>query len=47
MDEVASLKTNEGQLIDPENPDTMKIAWRYQNQSRVQVKHLLESAFIQ
>ncbi|KAG1959446.1 elongator complex protein 4 [Pimephales promelas] len=36
MDEVASLKTNEGQLIDPENPDTMKIAWRYQNQSRVQ-----------
>ncbi|XP_056115169.1 elongator complex protein 4 [Rhinichthys klamathensis goyatoka] len=38
MDEFASLKTNEGQPqpSDPENPDTMKIAWRYQNQPRVQ-----------
>ncbi|XP_052008358.1 elongator complex protein 4 [Xyrauchen texanus] len=38
VDDVASLKINEGQPqpCKPENPDTMKIAWRYQNQPRVQ-----------
>ncbi|CAM4517731.1 unnamed protein product [Leuciscus chuanchicus] len=34
MDEVASQ--GQPQPSDPENPDTMKIAWRYQNQPRVQ-----------
>ncbi|XP_051756587.1 elongator complex protein 4 isoform X2 [Ctenopharyngodon idella] len=38
VDDVASLKIGEGQPqpSDPESPDTMKIAWRYQNQPRVQ-----------
>ncbi|XP_067257435.1 elongator complex protein 4 isoform X1 [Chanodichthys erythropterus] len=38
VDDVASLKIGEGQPqpSDPENADTMKIAWRYQNQPRVQ-----------
>uniref|UniRef100_A0A8C2DNU0 Elongator complex protein 4 n=1 Tax=Cyprinus carpio TaxID=7962 RepID=A0A8C2DNU0_CYPCA len=46
VDDVAGMKISEGQSqpSDPENPDTMKIAWRYQNQPRVQVKdHLLGS----
>ncbi|XP_016103479.1 elongator complex protein 4-like [Sinocyclocheilus grahami] len=40
VDDVAGMKISEGQSqpSDPENPDTMKIAWRYQNQPRVQVK---------
>uniref|UniRef100_A0A671T4L2 Elongator complex protein 4 n=1 Tax=Sinocyclocheilus anshuiensis TaxID=1608454 RepID=A0A671T4L2_9TELE len=38
VDDVAGMKISEGQSqpSDPENPDTMKIAWRYQNQPRVQ-----------
>ncbi|XP_051560423.1 elongator complex protein 4-like isoform X2 [Myxocyprinus asiaticus] len=38
VDDVASRKIGEGQPqpCDTENPDTMKIAWRYQNQPRVQ-----------
>ncbi|XP_043099057.1 elongator complex protein 4 isoform X2 [Puntigrus tetrazona] len=38
VDDVAGMKIGEGQSqpSDPENPDTMKIAWRYQNQPRVQ-----------
>ncbi|XP_026122458.1 elongator complex protein 4 [Carassius auratus] len=38
VDDVAGIKMSEGQSqpSDPENPDTMKIAWRYQNQPRVQ-----------
>ncbi|KAK2913425.1 hypothetical protein Q8A67_001824 [Cirrhinus molitorella] len=38
VDDVAGMKISEGQsqTSDPENPDTMKIAWRYQNQPRVQ-----------
>uniref|UniRef100_A0A8C0XXD3 Elongator complex protein 4 n=1 Tax=Cyprinus carpio carpio TaxID=630221 RepID=A0A8C0XXD3_CYPCA len=38
VDDVAGMKISEGQSqpSDPENPDTMKIAWRYQNQPKVQ-----------
>ncbi|XP_052417666.1 elongator complex protein 4-like isoform X1 [Carassius gibelio] len=38
VDDVAGIKMSEGQSrpSDPENPDTMKIAWRYKNQPRVQ-----------
>uniref|UniRef100_A0A9J8C455 Elongator complex protein 4 n=1 Tax=Cyprinus carpio carpio TaxID=630221 RepID=A0A9J8C455_CYPCA len=40
VDDVAGMKISEGQSqpSDPENPDTMKIAWRYQNQPKVQSK---------
>ncbi|XP_016307803.1 elongator complex protein 4 [Sinocyclocheilus anshuiensis] len=39
VDDVAGMKISEGQSqpSDPENPDTMKIAWRYQNQPKVQI----------
>lgn len=38
VDDVACVKTKEGQAqpCDPENQDTMTIAWRYQNQPKVQ-----------
>ncbi|KAI7814363.1 elongator complex protein 4 [Triplophysa rosa] len=38
VDDVGSVKTKEGQAqpCDQENQDTMTIAWRYQNQPRVQ-----------
>nr|Q566Y1.2 RecName: Full=Elongator complex protein 4; Short=ELP4 [Danio rerio] len=47
LDDVASMKMSEGQSQpnDPDNPDTMKIAWRYQNQPRVQTALASSSRF--
>ncbi|XP_016393644.1 elongator complex protein 4-like [Sinocyclocheilus rhinocerous] len=47
VDDVAGMKISEGQSqpSDPENPDTMKIAWRYQNQPRVQYILFLSCSF--
>lgn len=36
MDDVGSVKMNDAQPREPENQDTMAIAWRYQNQPKVQ-----------
>ncbi|XP_065150517.1 elongator complex protein 4 [Paramisgurnus dabryanus] len=36
MDDVGSVKVKDAQPREPENQDTMAIAWRYQNQPKVQ-----------
>ncbi|XP_055028593.2 elongator complex protein 4 [Misgurnus anguillicaudatus] len=36
MDDVGGVKMNDAQPRDPESQDTMAIAWRYQNQPKVQ-----------